>query len=305
MQVITAGATSVDAGRYVATIGNFDGVHWGHRALLGQVLASARAQGLKSLAITFWPHPRSVLQPERWQGYLMTLDERLAALNALGFDACLVLPFSTDFAHLSPEQFVQYLQGQVALAEMWVGEDFRFGHRRTGDVQVLRALGEQTHFVVKELSRQSRGSQPVSSALIRDVLRRGDVAHCGQLLDAPYQLTGTIVQGDQRGRTLGFPTANFAVDPGKLLPGRGIYAARISGAGLHHTSAVSIGIRPQFDGTHELVEAFVLDFSGDLYGQRLTLAFVERLRDEQRFDSVEALVTQIQRDVDRARALVG
>jgi riboflavin kinase/FMN adenylyltransferase len=290
--------------RFVGAIGNFDGVHAGHRALLAQLTASARAQGLRTLAVTFWPNPRALLHPAGWLGYLATADERADLLGAVGLDALLELPFTPALASATPEAFVELLTTAVPLAELWVGEDFRFGHRRAGDVATLRALAAPRGVAVHTIARQGpRPGEPVSSSSIRALLREGKVEAAAEALGRPYALGGTVVPGDHRGRTLGYPTANLALDEGKVIPGRGIYAAHAQVGDVARPAAVSVGVRPQFGGGAELVEAYLLDFSGDLYGQRLMLRFLAKLRDEQRFASVDELLAQMARDVARVRDL--
>ncbi len=288
----------------IAAIGNFDGVHAGHRYLLRQVVSAARQHARPSLAITFWPNPRAVLRPAAWPGYLTTFAERTQLLAELGVDAQLTLPFSTAFAALTPAEFVDQLAGSVALEELWVGEDFRFGRQRSGDVALLRELANRHGITICTISRRDGPAGNSSSSTIREQVRDGQVAEAAQLLGRPYRLGGIVVPGDRRGRQLGYPTANLAADEGKLLPGRGIYAVIARSDDTIRPAAVSIGVRPQFDGAIELVEAFLLDFSGDLYGRRLELEFFAKLRDEQRFDGVEALVDQMGRDVARVRDIV-
>lgn len=290
--------------RSIAAIGNFDGVHLGHRYLLQQVVAAARQRSQQSLAITFWPNPRAVLQLAAWPGYLTTFDERTRLLAALGLDAQLTLPFSPAFAGLSPAAFVEQLARSVPLAELWVGQDFRFGHRRSGDVNLLRELAATHGIGIREVSREAGPAAASSSSTIREQVSGGRLEEAARLLGRPYTLAGTVVAGDQRGRQLGFPTANVVPEEGKLVPGRGIYAAVAHCGDLVHPAAVSIGIRPQFGGDAESIEAYLLDFSGDLYGRRLELEFQAKLRDEQRFPSVDLLVEQMERDVAKVRETV-
>lgn len=290
--------------RFVGAIGNFDGAHAGHRALLAQLTASAHAQGLRTLAVTFWPNPRALLHPASWVGYLATADERAGLLAACGLDALLEAPFTRELANATPEEFVELLTAAVPLAELWVGEDFRFGHRRAGDVAALRALAAPHGVAVRTIPRQGpRPGEAISSSTIRALLREGNVEAAAAGLGRPYALGGTVVPGDRRGRTLGYPTANLAPDAGKVIPGRGIYAAQAEAGAVARPAAVSIGVRPQFGGGAELVEAYLLDFAGDLYGQRLTLRFLAKLREEQRFASVDELLAQMARDVARVRDL--
>lgn len=291
--------------RAIAAIGNFDGVHLGHRYLVQQVVSAAKQRSLASLAVTFWPNPRAVLRPAQWPGYLTTFVERSRLLADAGLDIQVTLPFTEAFASLSPHAFVDQLAGALPLAELWVGEDFRFGHRRSGDVALLQQLTVPHGIAICPIPRRRAADGNVSSSTIREQLRAGQVEQAARLLGRRYALGGIVVPGDQRGRQLGYPTANLAPDEGKIVPGRGIYAAIARCDGIARPAAVSIGIRPQFDGAVERVEAYLLDFSGDLYGRRLDLDYLEKLRDEQRFDDVEALVAQMGRDVERVRQVVG
>ena len=303
MLTLRLGEPAPDGSRYVAAIGNFDGVHLGHQYLLGRVMDSARGRGLLSLAITFWPHPRELLHPAGWPGGLTTLPERRVLLGALGLDALLVLPFTPDLAGRSPEEFVALLAGAVPLAELWVGADFRFGRGRSGDVAELRRLAAARGVDVRAIERLADAAPPraetaagtlpdrsgadgsalsfpphdpgpvpaggdsLGSDAIRARLRAGDVEGAARLLGRPYRLGGLVVPGDRRGRELGYPTANLQPDPGKLVPGRAIYAALARSGDLFRPAAGSIGVRPQFGGDRELVEAYLLDFAGDLYGR--------------------------------------
>lgn len=289
--------------RYVAAIGNFDGVHLGHQYVFRSVVGAAQLAGLASLAVTFWPNPRAVLQPARWSGYLTTDHERTALLAACGVDAQLTLPFTAAFAGLSPAAFVDQLVGALPLAELWVGEDFRFGHKRAGDVALLGALCAAHTVAVRAIVRRELPEGVISSSSIREQVHHGRVEEAAQQLGRPYRLGGLVVSGDRRGRQLGYPTANLAPDAGKIIPGHGIYAAIARCEGTVRPAAVSIGVRPQFAGEGELVEAYLLDFAGDLYGRRLKLDFLVKLRDEQRFESVAALVDQMGRDVAQVREI--
>ena len=304
MLTLRLGDAAPPGSPFAGAIGNFDGVHIGHGYLLRQLLDSAHRQGLGSLAITFWPNPRAVLQPASWDGYLTSFDERERLLAAAGLDAALVLPFTRDFSALTPDAFVQSLADAVPLRELWVGEDFRFGRQRSGDVAALRALAGSHGIAMRTVARQAQGQEVVGSSAIRSLLRAGQVEEAMGLLGRAFALTGVVVAVDRRGRQLGYPTANLAPDEGKVIPARGIYAALAEAGDLVRPAAVSIGIRPQFGGGAELIEAYLLDFDGDLYGQRLTLHFRARLRDEQRFASVDALREQMARDVAAARDLL-
>ncbi|MCL5946491.1 MAG: bifunctional riboflavin kinase/FAD synthetase [Chloroflexi bacterium] len=289
---------------FVATIGNFDGIHRGHQMLIGQVVELARSRKWRSVVVTFWPHPRSVLPGQPFFGYLTTLEERQQLLGALGVDIVLTLPFTLEVAGLAPEAFMERLGQLAPLRMLIVGADFRFGHRRTGDVALLERLGSTYGFTVQRIERLSDADRDVSSNTLREWLIEGDVERVRQGLSRPYALSGVVVHGDHRGHSLGYPTANIVPPREKVVPRTGIYAAVALHQGIGSVAAVSIGRRPQFDGQDQRVEAYLLDFSGDLYGQQVELQFVKRLRDELRFPSVALLIDQIARDVEQVRLAV-
>lgn len=265
-------------------IGAFDGVHLGHRA----VIATAIATGLAPTVVTFDPHPRIALGNR--VEMLCTLERRLELLAALGVEGTVVASFTDELMHLEPEQFAEtWLRGldaQVVVA----GHDFRFGRRRTGDLSLLERLG----FEVLEAPEV----EGISSSGIRHCLHDGDVAGAARMLGRPPELDGVVVAGDQRGGTLGFPTANLALDPYLLVPRHGIYA----GATLGHRAAISVGTNPHYGGEELRIEPYLLDFEGDLYGERLVVELWEWLRDERVFPSEGELIAQIADDVERARA---
>jgi riboflavin kinase / FMN adenylyltransferase len=265
-------------------IGTFDGVHRGHRA----VVAAALAAGERATVVTFDPHPRVALGHQVL--LLSTLERRLELLAELGVQEVLVVRFDLELAALEPEDFADALLRRIGTQTIVVGPDFRFGRARRGDAALLERLGFEV-----------RGVEPlagVSSTRIRHLLAAGDVAGAARLLGRPAELDGVVVTGDARGGTLGFPTANLAVPPELLVPAYGIYAGSAAG----HRAAVSIGTNPHYGGEERRIEAFLLDFEGDLYGDRLVVELWQRLRDEQAFASEDELVAQIARDVEAARA---
>jgi riboflavin kinase / FMN adenylyltransferase len=274
----------LEPGERAVAIGTFDGVHRGHQA----VLEAARASGLRSTVLTFEPHPRLVL------GYdvqlLSTLERRLQLLEAAGVDEALVVAFTPELSRLEPGEFVRQVLEPIGTRAIFVGEDFRFGAGRRGDVDLLRRLG----FDVRPVPLVARAS----SSRIRALLGEGDVIGAAHLLGRPFELEGTVVAGDQRGGTLGFPTANLAPDLHLVIPAYGIYA----GSALGHRAAASIGVNPHYGGSERRIEAFILDFEGDLYGRRLRLEIWARLRDERSFASEAELVAQIAEDVEATRA---
>jgi len=288
----------------VVAIGNFDGVHDGHRAVLRQLFALAAEQGAPACVLTFDPAPTAVLAPERHQARILTLADRVRLLGAEGVDAVVVEPFTRAFAENSARWFAEDLLGrQLGVRGVVVGYDFRFGHQRQGNVAVLRAWLPAVPVV--EVAAFTEAEAPVSSSRIRRLVASGAVEEAAALLGRPHLLRGVVVTGDQRGRTIGFPTANIVSDV-ELLPAHGVYAVRVrvDDAGPVHAGVVNVGMRPTFAGTELRIEVHLLDFAGDLYGHRLAVELVARIRGEQRFDGVAALVAQIGRDVQRARELL-
>ena len=286
------------------TIGNFDGVHRGHQALVSAAVARARETGGVSVVLTFDPHPARVLGPGRAPAALTTLAQKEELLARLGVDRLAVLPFDAEVARLPPDAFArEVLHGTLGARHVVVGESFRFGHRREGDAGALAALGEGLGFSVRALPPVLEEGSPVSSSRVRDQLARGDVRAARALLGRAYFVDAPVVRGDGRGRTIGVPTANLAPE-NEILPARGVYAGRCRvPGGAWHPSVVNLGHRPTFGGGHDSVEAHLIDFEGDLYGARVRLEFRERLRGEQRFEGKDALVARIREDVAQARAL--
>jgi riboflavin kinase / FMN adenylyltransferase len=270
--------------RRAVALGTFDGVHLGHR----RVLETARENdGLVSTAVTFWPHPRTALGNR--VELLTSLDRRLELLEAVGLDETFVVEFSLDLARLTPEEFAERVLRPIGTEVVAAGADFRFGRSRAGDVDLLARLGFEVRPV--ELA------DGISSSEIRHLLHAGDVERAAEALGRPPEVEGIVVAGDQRGGTLGYPTANLDVDPALLVPAYGIYA----GAAEGRRAAISIGTNPHYGGEERRVEAFILDFEGDLYGRRLVLELWTRLRDERAFASEAELVEQIGRDVEGTR----
>jgi riboflavin kinase/FMN adenylyltransferase len=267
-------------------IGTFDGVHRGHRA----VLRAAIDSGLEPTVITLEPHPRIVLGNR--VDLISTLERRLELLAEAGVAATLVAAFTPEFMRLSPAEFISIYLTSIGAEAVAVGDDFRFGHRRSGSLETLREAGLEVLPVMEVVG--------VSSTAVRDAVREGDLVAAAAMLGRPFELDGPVVAGDQRGGTLGYPTANIAMDPQLLCPRYGIYA----GEALGHRAAVSIGTNPHYGGTERRIEPFLLDFEGDLYGKRLVVELWERLRDEAVFGSEQELVEQIARDVEATRAAV-
>jgi riboflavin kinase/FMN adenylyltransferase len=303
-------------GPSVLTIGNFDGVHRGHVAVLGEVVALGRARGLRSVAVTFDPHPLQVLQPERAPGLLTGLDHRVELLAATGLDAVLVMPFTRELADWSPQRFVQDVFVRALGAQVVVvGHDVRFGRGNSGDLTTMQELGDALGFdvdVLDDLGDQGDSSR-WSSTAVREALAAGDVDRAAEVLGHLHRVTSTVVHGDHRGRELGYPTANLDTAGALgLVPADGVYAGWLTRAdGTRLAAAVSIGTNPTFDGERRQLEAYCLPgqpgFAGgglDLYGERVDLDFVAHLRTTQRFEGIETLVRQMERDVARCRELL-
>jgi len=293
----------------VLTIGAYDGVHRGHRKVIAEVCRLAEERGLGSAVVTFDRHPASVVRPESAPLLLTDLEQKLELLAATGVDQTLVVPFDEQRAAETAEDFVtNVLVGCLKVKLIVVGEDFHFGFRRLGNVALLREMGQALGFAVTGLGlvgmdgEPARDHEQVSSTFIRRALGRGDLARANAMLGRPYEVRGTVVKGDQRGRTLGFPTANVRVDASILLPADGVYAGRVElPSGERRDAALSLGTRPHFFNDGDLLlEAHLIDFSGDLYGQEVNVSFEKNLRPQQKFENLEALVAQLEKDVASA-----
>lgn len=278
------------------TIGAFDGVHRGHQGLIRWMVAEARQAGMQAVALTFDPLPRLVLG-HRKNDALSTLEERLDYMAPLGLDGVIVLPFDRHTAAISATDFVTWLVEKLSLAGLWVGPDFALGHKHEGDIPFLQTMGARLGFTVSQFGESvCRDGLPVRSSRIRHALKTGDLAQANDCLGHPYRLTGVVEHGHQRGRVLGFPTANLRLPAERLLPANGVYVCRVYLHREHFDAIVNVGTRPTFNQYPPTVEAHLLDFSRDIYGERVQLDFLRRLRDELRFASVEALVEQIRAD---------
>jgi riboflavin kinase/FMN adenylyltransferase len=279
----------------------FDGVHLGHQAIIRRLVAGARVAGATPVAATFDPLPAQVLAQDPPQSTLADAPERADLLHEAGAEHVIVFTFDKAFSQQSAEAFIKRVTSAGDVQRVVVGPDFQFGHGREGAVPALQALGEKYGFAVTVVEPIALGGAVVSSTRIRQALREGDLGTAQALLGRPYCVVGTIVRGEQRGRALGFPTINVAPPPDKLLPHDGIYATWVTLGGKRYRAASSLGVRPTFGGGPRKLEAYILDFSEDVYGQEATIAFEERLRDELRFDSAEDLAKQIAKDVQQTR----
>ena len=287
------------------TIGNFDGVHLGHRTILDQLLAEASEGCGEVGVVTFDPHPRCVLQPEHCPPSVTTLDEKASILEELGADRLVVLPFDLEMSRWSADHFCARLVTAFDLRRLVIGHDFALGHKRQGDIAFLTAWGrERGGFEVEAIEPILDGAQPASSTRIRAALAAGDVELAGRLMHRPWFIDADVEHGEKRGRGLGFPTANLAIPKGKALPARGIYACRVHAHRGWWDAATSVGVRPTFGGEHVTVEPYLLDFDGDLYGERIRCEFVARLREERADASVAELVEQMRLDVEETRRIL-
>ncbi|WP_230628749.1 bifunctional riboflavin kinase/FAD synthetase [Sphingomonas sp. Leaf37] len=289
----------------IVALGNFDGFHLGHQAVVGRAVARARAEGRPALVATFDPHPVRHFRPDTAPFRLTTLDQRQRLFAGAGVDAMVVFHFDGDLARVSAEQFIaDRLHANLQVAGVVTGEDFTFGKGKSGDVGLLATRGGVHGFVAETVGAVTLDGEPVSSTRIRDALRGGDPRAAARLLTRPFTIEGVVQHGDKLGRTIGYPTAN--VDLGKYLrPAYGIYAVtgRLSD-GRVLKGAANLGIRPTFDPPKELLEPYFFDFADDLYGQTIEVALIEYLRPEAKFDGFDALTSQMERDCARARALL-
>lgn len=295
------------AGSCVA-IGKFDGLHLGHQAILERMRATAGDIGARSVAFTFANHPLSYLRPDACPRPLMSREQRLEAIAALGLDACVMVDFDANFASIPAEEFVvDVLVGKLNAKHILMGADFRFGHHGSGDGDLLRALGEQHGFVAEVLDWVEDDEEgQVSSSLIREALLAGDVEGADRMTGRPVAVRGEVVHGDARGRELGFPTANLGGRVEGLVPADGVYAGWAVLDGIAHPAAISVGNNPTFTPDEvSRVEAYILDFSDDIYGRTLEVRFAHHLRRTERFDDLEALIVQMNADVAEARTLLG
>ncbi len=288
----------------VVALGNFDGVHLGHQAVLRRAVEEGRKRGARVVAATFDPHPRAVLGAGGPPGLLTPLGLRREALARYGAEEVWVIAFDLDLSRKSPREFVRdVLVGQIGAEAVVVGENFRFGHRAAGDVRDLAALMEEMGGAAYAVPVRGSG-EGISSTRIRTLIAGGAVADAADLLGRPYVLRGEVVEGDRRGRSIGFPTANVLPDPVALVPARGVYAGMVRVGGEAYAACTNVGLAPTFDRAESRVEAHLLDFEGDLYGRVVDVGFARRIRDERRFSGVDELKEQIRRDVEEARRII-
>ena len=291
-------------GRSVVTIGVFDGLHRGHARLVNHAVCRAREMGLPSVLMTFDPHPSEVLRPGSHPAQLTSLRRRAELVEQLGVEVFFVLPFTVELSRMPADEFVHtVLIESLHVADVVVGDNFTFGHKAAGNIGLLRELGRRFGFSAEGVGLLSEGELTFSSTYIRSCVAAGDVAAAATALGRPHRLEGIVVRGDQRGRSLGYPTANLSTPRHAAIPADGVYACRFLHRGRDLAAAVSIGTNPTFSGQERRVEAFVLDLDEDFYGERVALDFIARLRGMFRFDTPEQLVAQIGDDVARTRAV--
>jgi len=287
------------------TIGNFDGVHLGHRFIFRRLVEAARREGRPAVAISFDPHPKMVLHPERRPFYLITSpEEKIRLLAGLEIDAFILIPFSVEYARTTAEEFVRgILWERLRIRRILIGHDYTFGRGRGGNEVFLTEAGRRLGFEVEVMNAFCVGDTVISSTKIREAILAGEVRFVATLLGRPYNLSGRVISGNHRGVRLGFPTANIAPDK-ELVPARGVYAVRLLREGKRHDGVVNIGFNPTFADGKRSVEVHIFDFHEDIYGEPIEILFIERIRDEVRFESPEKLIAQIDRDIARAREIL-
>ena len=289
----------------MVTIGVFDGVHRGHQQIIGRAVERARAGGHSSVLLTFDPHPSEVVRPGSHPPILTTQRTKAALVEQLGVDVFCVVPFTPDFMRLPPDEFVhEVLVSSLHASGVVVGANFRYGRKAAGDVEALTRAGRSFGFTVEgvPLLEEEDGTS-ISSTYIRSCIAGGDVVAAAKALGRPHRIEGVVVRGDARGASIGYPTANLATVAYAAVPADGVYAGRMQRGDQALPMAISIGTNPTFEGQERRIEGYVLDFDGDLYGEHVTFEFVERLRSTERYDTVEALVEQMGRDVEETRRL--
>ena len=292
----------------VITVGTFDGVHAGHRVLMNTVLEKARERNARSVIVTFDPHPREILNPgDKGIKLLTTLQERCEALEEIGIDQLLVIPFDRDFSLLSAEEFVRdIIYQRVGVSEFVIGYDHHFGHDRKGTIETVERLGKTLGFDTYVVSRQEVGHETVSSTAIREAIgSEGDMEKATEMLQRRYRLSGTVMHGDKRGEKIGFPTANIKPEePRKIIPKEGVYAVKARIGEDKWNGMMNIGTRPTFDGKERTLEVHLFEFDEKIYGKVVEIIFFKRIRDEIKFDCVDELTTQLQKDESKARKVL-
>ena len=284
-------------------LGFFDGVHKGHQRVIGEAIAQAEKRQVKSAVMTFDPHPSLVLGGRKEEVFYITpMQQKLEILENMGLDVCFVVRFTSDFAQLTPEQFIETFIKELNVVHVAAGFDFSFGSKGKGNMQVMEEAG-QGQFSVTTIEKQVDAAEKISSTRIRSLLKSGDVGEVCRLLNRPFRISGTVVNGDKRGRTIGFPTANVEPEIGSYVPGRGVYAVRIWVQGIEYNGVCNVGYKPTFnnpDVKKQTVEVYILEFDKTIYGEMVDVDWYRRIRDEQKFSGIDELKMQIQRDKETA-----
>lgn len=291
----------------IVTSGTFDGVHLGHQKILSRLTEVTQNSGGESVLITYWPHPRTVVSNDSQDLKLLTtLDEKIDLIEQAGVNHLVVIPFTRSFSELTSEQYIrQILIEKIGTRKLVIGYDHRFGRDREGGFDYIQAHQHEYGFEVEEIPRQDVEEVGVSSSKIRAALQEGNIHTANLFLGRQYTLTGTVIKGQQLGRTIGYPTANLQVDdPVKLIPANGVYAVDVIHAGQTYGGMLNIGFRPTVAGTHQTIETYIFDFDKDIYGEHMTLLFRDFLRPEQKFDGLPALVAQLKYDEETARNIL-
>ncbi|MBI5076100.1 MAG: bifunctional riboflavin kinase/FAD synthetase [Nitrospirae bacterium] len=288
----------------VITLGNFDGIHLGHQELVRMVMKRAQEIQGQSMVVTFRPHPLKILAPDKCPPLISIYEEKIELFRKLGIDVLVKIPFSLHFAEMTPREFVKkILCDLLGTKEIFVGCNYRFGKGREGTTETLKQMGEEFDFKVNEVEQIFLKSELISSTKIRQLLSTGEVEHAAELLGRPYAITGIVIKGDSRGKTLGFPTANIA-SKHAIIPADGVYAVKLSARDTCHDGIVNIGLRPTFDTKSLAIEVHIFDFNEDLYGEEVTIFFIKKLRKEKKFDSADALIAQIGKDIAEAKTVL-
>ncbi|WKA49731.1 bifunctional riboflavin kinase/FAD synthetase [Planococcus liqunii] len=284
-------------------LGFFDGVHKGHQRVIGEAIAQAEKRQVKSAVMTFDPHPSLVLGGRKEEVFYITpMQQKLEILESMGLDVCFVVRFTSDFAQLTPEQFIETFIKELNVVHVAAGFDFSFGSKGKGNMKVMEEAG-QGQFSVTTIEKQVDSAEKISSTRIRSLLKSGDVGEVCRLLNRPFRISGTVVNGDKRGRTIGFPTANVEPEIGSYVPGRGVYAVRIWVQGIEYNGVCNVGYKPTFnnpDVKKQTVEVYILEFDKTIYGEMVDVDWYRRIRDEQKFSGIDELKMQIQRDKETA-----
>lgn len=292
----------------VLTVGTFDGVHAGHRAIIDTVAEKAKERGGRSVLVTFDPHPRNIINPgEAGIKLLTTLQERSEILEELGIDTMVVIPFDRDFSLLSSEEFIRdIIHKKIGVSEFVIGYDHQFGRNREGTIETIERLGKELDFDAYVVSKREVGEKTVSSTAIRNAIsEEGNVEQAAEFLQRPYRLNGTIVHGDKRGKAIGFPTANIKPEhANKIIPKDGVYAVKVRIDSEWYGGMMNIGTRPTFDGKVQTLEVNIFDFNEDIYGMEVQVRFFKRIRDEKKFDGKDELIKQLKKDEKQARELL-